>query len=212
MPTSRCARTVLLTGLLTMAAVWEPAASGAQRDRTPLASVKQWTAEVIVTSDCDRNAFDGSRTIVHTRVVTTYAFSERVTDTSVLTWRGRASTTYQWLVGVGNRDTIDLEESSGSFDVDGTLELTDSTKISIGHAPGRPFTKKKMAGDSVLDTSTAEDTAPAAELADAPLPPEVGTQRGDRMEAGYVLLGGMVVTCPAQRQWTLHATTPAPKP
>ncbi len=212
MPTSRRVRLGLLAGLFTIAAVSAPAAAGGgQRAVSPFASIKQWSAEVVVTSDCDRVAFDGSRTVIHNRIVTTYEFSERVADAAGLTWRGRASTTYRWSVGVGDREFLDVEESAGAFDADGTLELSDSTTISIGRAPGRPFTKKKIRGDSVLDTSTAEDTAPAAGLTDAPLPLDEETQRGDRMEAGYILLGGMVVTCPAQRQWTLHPGAPAPK-
>jgi len=120
-------------------------------------------------------------------------------------WSGRATTTYKWAVGTQFRDSIDIEEGSGSFDTGAELELTDGTKISIGRPPARPFTRKKYAGTSLLETSTADDEPPAAELYEAPLPSDVGTMSGDRKEFAYWLLGGVVLNCDARRQWTMRA-------
>ena len=77
--------------------------------------------------------------------------------------------------------------------------------FSIGRPPPRPFTRKKYAGTSLLETSTADDEPPAAELYEAPLPSGVGTMSGDRNEFAYWLLGGVVLNCPARRQWTMRA-------
>jgi hypothetical protein len=46
---------------------------------------------------------------------------------------------------------------------------------------------------------------PGAELYGAPLPDDDGTSNGDRAESAYSLLGGVVLNCPAHRQWTLRA-------
>ena len=149
---------------------------------------------------------DGSRTIIHNRIVTTYELTRRANSNGPgLTWSGRASTTYQWTVGTEVRGSRDIEESTGTFDTDGVLNLTDSTKLTAGRAPGRPFTRKRYAGDAVVDSSTYHDEPPAAELFDAPLPPAEGTLTGDRTESAYSLLGGVVLSCPARRQWTVRA-------
>ena len=73
---------------------------------------------MIVTSDCDGVAIDGSRTVIHNRIVTTYELTRRVTKAPGLTWSGRASTTYRWAVGTEFRGSRDIEESSGTFDVE----------------------------------------------------------------------------------------------
>ena len=205
-------RAVLLAGLFLTAAMSEPAAqNAAPADSARLGAVKQWTAEVVLTSDCDR--FDGARVVIHNRVVTTYELTRRVTDAPGLKWRGRASTTYKWSVGMGiGFNGLDLEESSDSFDTDAELDLSDSIKLSVGHVPPRPFTRKKLMGDSVTDSVTADDEPPVAELVGAPRPADEDTLRANRAESGYVLLGGVVLTCPGQRQWTLHPGTPLPKP
>jgi hypothetical protein len=210
------ARIGLLASLLAVAAAGEPAGSPAQQRTAGWPAIKQWTADVVVTADCDRAAFDGSRTIIHNRIQTTYAFTQRMADPSsparsapsgspVVKWSGRATTTYKWAVGTQFRDSIDIEEGSGSFDTGAELELTDGTKISIGRPPARPFTRKKYAGTSLLETSTADDEPPAAELYEAPLPSDVGTMSGDRKEFAYWLLGGVVLNCDARRQWTMRA-------
>ena len=80
-----------------------------------------------------------------------------------------------------------LEESSGTFDVDAELELTDSTKLSIGRPPGRPFTRKKFAGEALLDSATSDDMPPGAELYGAPLPADDGISNGERAESAYSL-------------------------
>jgi hypothetical protein len=191
---------------LVLVAVAEPrTAARAQRASNRLASIKQWTAEVTVTSDCEGASIDGSRTIIHNRIVTTYALTRRANSGSGLRWSGRASTTYQWTVGTESRGTRDIEESSGAFDTDGVLNLTDSTRISAGRPPGRPFTRKRYAGEALVDSSTYHDEPPSAELFDAPLPSAEGTLTGDRTEAAYSLLGGVVLSCPARRQWTVRA-------
>jgi hypothetical protein len=170
-----------------------------------LAAIKQWTAEVIVTSDCDRMAFDGSKTVIHNRVATTYQFTSRVAAAPVLTWRGRASTTYRWSVTMGGRDGYEVEESAATFDLDSELQIGDGTRISTtGRPPARPFTKTRYVGDTIVDSTTNEDWPPTAELFDAPLPDSSGMLSGRRAEASYSLFGGIVLTCPAQRQWTLH--------
>ncbi len=97
-----------------------------------------------------------------------------------------------------------MEESSGTFDVDGELELTTSMKLSIGRPPGRPFTRKKYAGEALLDSATSDDMPPGAELFGAPLPSDEATSNGERAESAYSLLGGVVLNCPARRQWTLR--------
>ena len=178
-------------------------ARGAQ-DLDRLAAVKRWSAEVLVTSDCDRTAFDGSRTAIHNRIVTTYQFTERVPEAAKPTWRGRATTTYQWSVMTGARDSREVEESEASFEIDSELQLSGSTRISTSRPPGRPFTRTRYVGDAVVDMSTANDWPPSAELFDAPLPSETGTQSGRRVESAYSLFGGAVLNCPAERQWTLH--------
>lgn len=197
---------------VTAAASPGPAAQApAQRDPSRLAAVKQWTAEVILTSDCDR--FDGSRVVIHNRVVTTYDLTRRATDAPGLKWRGRASTTYKWSVGLGvGFNGLDVEESSDSFDTDAELDLTDTVKLSAAPVPPRPFTRKKLVGDQVTESVTADDEPPVAELTGAALPDDDDTLRGNRAESGYVLLGGVVLTCPGRRQWTLHPGTPLPKP
>jgi hypothetical protein len=189
--------------------LFSPASAGALQplalqslDR--LASVKQWTAEVIVTSDCDRTAFDGSRTAIHNRIVTTYLLTQRVSDAPALTWRGKASTSYRWSVTTGGRDNREVEESEASFEVDGELQLTDVTRITTAKPPGRPFTKTRYFGEAIVDRSTSNDLPPTAELFDAPLPRLSGTLSGRRMESAYSLFGGAVLNCPAQRQWTLR--------
>ena len=204
-------RTALLATLFTAVAAGSPALQ--RGEAWP--AIKQWTAEVIVTADCDRSAFDGSRTIIHNRIQTTYAFTQRLDAPSpaggapagspVVKWTGRAKTTYKWAVGTQFRDSIDMEEGAGTFDAGAELELTDATRISIGRPPARPFTRKKYAGTSLLETSTADDEPPAAELYEAPLPSGVGTMSGDRNEFAYWLLGGVVLNCPARRQWTMRA-------
>jgi hypothetical protein len=209
-------RIALLATLFAAVAAGEPASSAALQRSVGWPAVKQWTADVIVTADCDRSAFDGSRTIIHNRIQTTYAFTQRIPDPpspgggaqggpAVVKWSGRATTTYKWAVGTQFRDSIDIEEGSGSFDTGAALELTDATKISIGRAPARPFTRKKYAGTSLLESSTADDEPPAAELYEAPLPSDVGTMSGDRKEFAYWLLGGVVLNCDARRQWTMRA-------
>jgi hypothetical protein len=182
--------------------------SGAAQEQPDLqrfAATRQWTAEVIVTSDCDRVAFDGSRTAIHNRIVTTYQFTRRVIDAPVLTWRGRASTTYKWSVTMGARDSREVEESAATFEIDSEMQITDSTRISTSRPPGRPFTKTRYIGESVVDASTFDDEPPTAELFDAPPPSETGTLSGRRTEYSYSLFGGIVLSCPAQRQWTLRA-------
>ena len=209
-------RTGLLATLVAIVAAGEPAGSAVQQRSVGWPAVKQWAAEVIVTADCDRSAFDGSRTIIHNRIQTTYAFTQRIPDPPspgagaqsgppMVKWSGRATTTYKWAVGTQFRDSIDMEEGSGSFDTGAALELTDATKISIGRPPPRPFTRKKYAGTSLLESSTADDEPPAAELYEAPLPSDVGTMSGDRKEFAYWLLGGVVLNCDARRQWTMRA-------
>ncbi len=209
-------RTGLLAALFTAVAAGEPAGSPAQQRGAGWPAIKQWTAEVIVTADCDRSAFDGSRTIIHNRIQTTYAFTQRLSDppspgggarggSPIVKWSGRATTTYKWAVGTQFRDSIDIEEGTGSFDTGAELQLTDATRISIGRPPPRPFTRKKYAGTSLLETSTADDEPPAAELYEAPLPSGVGTMSGDRKEFAYWLLGGVVLNCDARRQWTMRA-------
>jgi hypothetical protein len=178
--------------------------AGAQRAANRLASVKQWNAEVTVTSDCDGVSIDGSRTVIHNRIVTTYELTRRVNKAPRLTWSGRASTTYRWAVGTEFRGSRDVEESSGSFDVSGELELADSMKLSIGRPPGRPFTRKKFAGEALIDSATADDMPPGAELFGAPLPSDEALSSGERSESAYSLLGGVVLNCPARRQWTVR--------
>ena len=207
MPTPRFVP-IAFAAAATVAALAEPAGSAVQKDPSRFTSVKQWSAEVVLVSDCDRYAFDGSRTVIHNRTVTTYDFTQRVTGAPGLRWRGRAMTTYKWSVGMGVRDSLDLEEGTGSYETDGELELGDTITISIGRVPSRPFTKKKSVADSVIETATADDEPPAAVLEGAPLPADDETARGNRAEAGYVLLGGVVLTCPGQRQWTMHSGAP----
>jgi len=168
-------------------------------------TVKQWKADVIVTSDCDRVGADGSKTIVHNRIATTYDFTRRRLDAQVPTWAGRATTTYRWSVGMEFRGTRDAEESAATFESDGTLTLAESTRIASGRAPGRPFTRKRYLGDTLVDTSTANDEPPVADLSEAPLPADDGSAVGNRMEEGYALMGGLLLPCPAQRQWTIRA-------
>jgi hypothetical protein len=175
-----------------------------QKASDKFASVKRWTAEVIVTSDCDGMAIDGSRTVIHNRIVTTYELTRRVPKAPAPTWSGRASTTYRWAVGTEFRGSRDIEESSGSYDVSGELEISDSLKLSMGRPPGRPFTRRKFAGEALLDSATADDMPPGAELFGVPLPTEEATSSGERAESAYSLLGGVVLNCPARRQWTVR--------
>ena len=199
------ARTGLMAGLLAAGVLGEPQMSaGEQSGASRFTSIKQWSAEVIVTSDCDGVAIDGSRTMIHNRIVTTYELTRRVTKAPGLTWSGRASTTYRWAVGTEFRGSRDIEESSGTFDVDGELELTASTKLSIGRPPGRPFIRKKYAGEALIDSATADDMPPGAELFGAALPSGDGMLSGERSESAYSLLGGVVLNCPARRQWTMR--------
>jgi hypothetical protein len=181
--------------------------AGGQREARQLATVREWRADVIVTSDCDRKTFDGSWTSIHNRIATTYRFSRRVTNAAVPTWAGRASTTYRWSVEVGSSSRRDLEESLASFESDAKLELTGATKISVGRRPGRPFTRKRYLGDLLLENATSDDEPPAAELFEAPLPVRRGTMEGSRMEDGYAMLGGALLPCPAYRQWTIRAAS-----
>ena len=211
MTTSR-ALPIAFVAAAIMTALATPAGSAVQKDPSRFTAVKQWSAEVVLVSDCDRYAFDGSRTVIHNRTVTTYDFTQRVTAAPGLRWRGRATTTYKWSVGMGVRESLDLEESTGSYETDGELELSDTITISIGKVPSRPFTKKKSVSDAVVETTTADDEPPAADLVGAPLPSDDETSRGTRAEAGYVLLGGVVLTCPGQRQWTVHPGAPTTKP
>jgi hypothetical protein len=205
MRTSILARAGGMAGLLAAVILGEPQMSaGAQPGGTRFASIKQWSAEVIVTSDCDGVSIDGSRTVIHNRIVTTYELTRRVAKVNGWTWSGRASTTYRWAVGTEFRGSRDIEESSGTFDVDGELDLTGSTKLSIGRPPGRPFVRKKYAGEALLDSATADDMPPGAELFGAPLPSDEGLLSGERAESAYSLLGGVVLNCPARRQWTLR--------
>jgi hypothetical protein len=193
---------VRLTAILWLAS---PLPAVAQKDSGSFANVKQWKAEVVVTSDCDRLSADGSRTVIHNRITTTYEFARRVTGPRVATWSGRGSTTYRWLVGTELRDRRDVEESSASFETDAKLELGESIKISVGRVPGRPFTRTKYVGETAVEKTTSDDEPPAAELFDAPLPSDSGVATGERDEAGYSLFGGLVLTCPAHRQWTIRA-------
>jgi hypothetical protein len=200
-----CARAVLVVGLAAAAVCSGPhVQAGEQKASDKFASMKRWTAEVIVTSDCDGVAVDGSRTVIHNRIVTTYELTRRVPKAPAPTWSGRASTTYRWAVGTEFRGSRDLEESSGSYDVSGELEIGDSLKLTIGRPPGRPFTRKKFAGDALLDSATADDTPPGAELFGVPLPTEEAASSGERAESAYSLLGGVVLNCPARRQWTIR--------
>ncbi|MEP7309758.1 MAG: hypothetical protein ABJA98_29975 [Acidobacteriota bacterium] len=204
MLTSILARASLVAAL-SSTLVAEPQRSASSPRSTKFAGVKKWSAEVTVISDCDGVAIDGSRTLIHNRIVTTYELTRRVSKAPGLRWSGKASTTYRWAVGTEFRGSRDLEESSGTFDVDAELELTDSTKLSIGRPPGRPFTRKKFAGEALLDSVTSDDMPPGAELYLAPLPADDGTSNGERAESAYSLLGGVVLNCPARRQWTLRA-------
>jgi len=205
MLTSILARAGLLAGLSATLFAAPQRSAGAPLSTSRFAAVKKWSAEVTVISDCDGVAIDGSRTLIHNRIVTTYELTRRVSKAPGLRWSGKASTTYRWAVGTEFRGSRDLEESSGTFDVDAELELTDSTKLSIGRPPGRPFTRKKFAGEALLDSATSDDMPPGAELYGAPLPAEDGTSNGERAESAYSLLGGVVLNCPARRQWTLKA-------
>jgi hypothetical protein len=183
------------------------AAADRQRDLRKYAAIKQWRAEVIVTSDCDRTGPDGSRTMIHNRTVTDYEFTHRTAEATSLTWSGRATTTYRWSVGTEFRGTRDIEESSASYESDGKLTLSGSTTIVSGRVPGRPFTRKKLFGESLIENSTADDEPPVAELAEAPLPSEAGVTSGTRLEDAYTLLSGLLLPCPAQRQWTIRASS-----
>jgi hypothetical protein len=188
--------------------VWlaSPLPAVAQKDSGSFAAVKQWKAEVVVTSDCDRLSADGSRTVIHNRISTTYEFARRVTGPRIATWSGRGTTTYRWLVGTELRDRRDVEESSATFETEAKIELGDSIKISVGRVPGRPFTRTKYVGETEVEKTTSNDEPPAAELFEAPLPSD-GVATGERDEAGYSLFGGLVLTCPAHRQWTVRAGT-----
>ena len=193
--TRRTIRAGLMAVALVTTAVLEPSGSaGAQQDLDRLAATRQWSAEVVVTSDCDRLGFDGSLTAIHNRIVTTYQFTRRI-----------ASTTYRWSVTMGARDSREVEESAATFEIDSELQITDSTRIINSRAPGRPFTRTRYVRESVVDASTFDDQPPTAELFDAPPPTETGTLSGRRTEFAYSLFGGVVLSCPAQRQWTLRA-------
>jgi hypothetical protein len=198
------ARAGLAAGLVIAVLCGAHGAAGAQRPSNRLASIKQWSAEVIVTSDCDGVSIDGTRTVIHNRIVTTYELTRRVNKGRALTWSGRSSTTYRWAVGTEFRGSRDVEESSGTFDGTGELELTGSARLSISRPPGRPFTRKKYAGEVLLDTAVSNDWPPGAELFSAPLPSEEATSSGERAESAYSLLGGAVLNCPARRQWMIR--------
>jgi hypothetical protein len=203
----RVIRAGLIVSVVAVVALIQSTDAAQSPDRERLATVKQWTAEVVVTSDCDRTAFDGSRTAIHNRIVTTYQFNRRVTDAppSALTWRGKATTTYHWSVTLGGRDSREIEESDSTFELESELQLTDSMRIStMGRPPARPFKRTRYLGDAVVDTTTANDWPPSAELFDAALPSESGTLSGSRMEYAYSLFGGAVLNCPAQRQWVVR--------
>lgn len=202
---SRIVRCIAYFSIVASVALVRPTGAAQAPDRERLGSVKQWTAEIVVTSDCDRTAFDGSRTAIHNRIETTYQFTRRVAEAAGLTWRGKATTTYHWSVTLGGRDSREIEESESSFDVESELQLTDSMRIStMGRPPGRPFTRTRYLGDMVVDMTTANDLPPSAELFDAPLPSESGTLSGRRTENAYSLFGGAVLNCPAQRQWVVR--------
>ncbi|MET0167532.1 MAG: hypothetical protein ABW318_21350, partial [Vicinamibacterales bacterium] len=66
---------VRLTAILWLAS---PLAAFAQKDSGSFENVKQWNFEVVVTSDCDRLSAEGSRTVIHNRIATTYEFARRV--------------------------------------------------------------------------------------------------------------------------------------
>jgi hypothetical protein len=201
----RWARGMIVIGLAAAAVSGGPEVHARdQKASDKFASVKRWTAEVIVTSDCDGVAIDGSRTVIHNRIVTTYELTRRVPKAPALTWSGRASTTYRWAVGTEFRGSRDIEESTGTYDVSGELEITDSLRLSIGRPPGRPFTRKKFAGEALLDSATSDDMPPGAELFGVPLPTEEAASSGERAESAYSLLGGVVLNCPARRQWTIR--------
>jgi hypothetical protein len=199
-------------GLLMAVVCACPASAGAQRDLNPLAAVRHWSAEVIVTSDCDRSAADGSRTVIHNRIVTLYEFTRPSSAGPQRRWSGRASTTYRWLVGTEFRSNRDVEEGTASFDVDAQLDLTDKVQIAASRPQGQLFTRRKYVGEALLESVAAKDEPPTAELFDAALPSEAAAASGDRMESAYWLLGGVVLTCPARRQWILHGSAPALKP
>ena len=187
MSTKTLARAGLLSGLLAVTVAGEPLLSAAQRANNRFATVKQWNAEVIVTSDCDGVAIDGSRTVIHNRIVTTYELTRRVSKAPGLTWSGRASTTYRWAVGTEFRGSRDMEESSGTFDVNGELELTTSLKLSMGRPPGRPFTRKSDAGEPARLRDSGRH-APGASF--RALPSDEATSNGERAESAYRALGG----------------------
>src|SRR5262245_29535948 len=100
--------TIALAAAAIASTLATPAGGALQKDASRFTSVKQWSAEVTLVSDCDRYAFDGSRTVIHNRTVTTYDFTQRVAGGPGLRWRGRATTTYKWSVGMGIRESLDL--------------------------------------------------------------------------------------------------------
>src|SRR5882724_6416300 len=77
MSTTILARAGMMAGLAVTVLGEPDMSAGAQRTTSPLASIKQWNAEVIVTSDCDGVAIDGTRTLIHNRIVTTYELTRR---------------------------------------------------------------------------------------------------------------------------------------
>ena len=80
MPRSRSVRSGFAAAVATAALLVPSGEAQEQPDLERLAATKLWAAEVVVTSDCDRVAFDGSRTAIHNRIVTTYQFTRRVPD------------------------------------------------------------------------------------------------------------------------------------
>ena len=56
----------------------------------------------------------------------------------------------------------------------------------------------------VRTAQTADDMPPGAELFGAALPSDDGMLSGERSESAYSLLGGVVLNCPARRQWTMR--------
>src|SRR4051812_18501705 len=116
-------RGAIVAGLAAIAVAWEPAVSARAPAPPGPSPVTQWTAEVVVSADCD-GMVDGSRIIVHNRIATSYTFTRRVAEAPVTKWAGKARTTYRWAVGTEFRESRDAEEGSGSFEADAELQLT----------------------------------------------------------------------------------------
>jgi hypothetical protein len=139
------ARHLVGTGLLAAwsaaAATPPPLSASPQRDPGRV-SIRQWTADVVVSADCD-GILDGSRVIVHNRIATTYVFTRRTSDPPMAKWTGRATTTYRWAVGTEFRDSREAEEGAGSFDADAELELTDVVRITVRGVPARHCSNRR---------------------------------------------------------------------